>query len=311
LVPAFFALSGFLVLGSALRLRATGTFLAYRALRIFPALVIEVFLSALLLGPLLTTVSLYEYLTDPEFTQYFGNMLGWVTFALPGMFENNPVAGIVNVNLWTLPSEFHCYLITAVLLVTRIIYNKWLFALIFLASTVGIAVDDFLPGIEMPAVSQPPHMVEYYFLTGALFFHFRQAIPTNFVLFAIAAVLAYGTLLFNPLVYLAPVPLTYCTVFFGLTRLPRTKLVSSGDYSYGIYLYGFPIAQTYISLFPGLKGQFLLVAVLGLSTTFIFAAGSWHLMEKHAVALKARLPHRWFPPALPVAKQKSSSTVET
>ena len=40
-VPAFFALSGFLVMGSAVRTRATQTFLAYRALRIFPALFVE------------------------------------------------------------------------------------------------------------------------------------------------------------------------------------------------------------------------------------------------------------------------------
>jgi peptidoglycan/LPS O-acetylase OafA/YrhL len=38
LVPMFFALSGFLVTGSAIRLKRTSTFLAFRALRIVPAL---------------------------------------------------------------------------------------------------------------------------------------------------------------------------------------------------------------------------------------------------------------------------------
>jgi peptidoglycan/LPS O-acetylase OafA/YrhL len=41
LVPAFFALSGFLVTGSALRLRKTSTFIAFRVLRILPALAIS------------------------------------------------------------------------------------------------------------------------------------------------------------------------------------------------------------------------------------------------------------------------------
>jgi peptidoglycan/LPS O-acetylase OafA/YrhL len=50
LVPMFFALSGFLVTGSAFRVRVTSTFLAFRALRIFPALSVEVALSALILG---------------------------------------------------------------------------------------------------------------------------------------------------------------------------------------------------------------------------------------------------------------------
>src|SRR5579875_3426786 len=42
LMPAFFTLSGFLVIGSALRLQSLGTFLAFRALRIVPALAVEI-----------------------------------------------------------------------------------------------------------------------------------------------------------------------------------------------------------------------------------------------------------------------------
>ena len=91
LVPSFFALSGFLVLGSALRLRATSTFLAHRALRIFPALSVEVTLSALILGPLLTKLQLHDYFADSEFPKYFGNMVGQITYVLPGVFEDNPV----------------------------------------------------------------------------------------------------------------------------------------------------------------------------------------------------------------------------
>ena len=108
---------------------------------------------------------------------------------------------------------------------------------------------------------------------------------------------AYVALLFKPLAYIATIPLTYCVVFFGLVRLPKIKLVASGDYSYGIYLYGFPIIQTYMSLFPQLKGQFVFLILLAGSTTFLFAAFSWHAIEKRILALKANLPQRWFPVA--------------
>jgi peptidoglycan/LPS O-acetylase OafA/YrhL len=63
----FFALSGFLVTGSAIRTRSVRTFLTFRFLRIFPALATEVTLSAVILGPLLTTLPLKDYVSDHHF----------------------------------------------------------------------------------------------------------------------------------------------------------------------------------------------------------------------------------------------------
>src|SRR5271168_2704028 len=117
IVPAFFALSGFLVTGSALRVRATSTFLMFRVLRILPALLVEVTLSALVLGPIFTTLPLRHYFSDPQFFRYFGNIVGWITFYLPGVFHDN-IYPTVNGNLWTLPAELDCYLITGALLLT-------------------------------------------------------------------------------------------------------------------------------------------------------------------------------------------------
>jgi peptidoglycan/LPS O-acetylase OafA/YrhL len=87
LVPMFFALSGFLVIGSAFRLRDVRTFLAFRGLRLFPALLVEVTLSALFLGAAVTSLPLTQYFRSPIFWRYFGNCVGEVTFALPGVFR--------------------------------------------------------------------------------------------------------------------------------------------------------------------------------------------------------------------------------
>jgi peptidoglycan/LPS O-acetylase OafA/YrhL len=70
IVPMFFALSGFLVAGSLER-NPIGVFVGLRVIRIAPALAVEVTLSALLLGPLLTTVPLAHYFADPKFRSYF------------------------------------------------------------------------------------------------------------------------------------------------------------------------------------------------------------------------------------------------
>jgi peptidoglycan/LPS O-acetylase OafA/YrhL len=70
LVPMFFALSGFLVSASGQRL-SLKNFLINRGLRIVPALTVDVIVCALILGPLVTTVSLQQYFSDPQFFRYF------------------------------------------------------------------------------------------------------------------------------------------------------------------------------------------------------------------------------------------------
>jgi peptidoglycan/LPS O-acetylase OafA/YrhL len=60
IVPAFFALSGFLV-ASSLERNKIPQFVTLRIMRIFPALVVEVFISALVIGPLLTTFTWRMY----------------------------------------------------------------------------------------------------------------------------------------------------------------------------------------------------------------------------------------------------------
>lgn len=142
-VPAFFALSGFLVMGSAVRTRATQTFLAYRALRIFPALFVELILSAFLLGPIFTVLPLHVYFSEPGFFRYFGNLFGWVVFELPGVFLHNRVPRIVNTNLWTLPSEFDCYLITGMLLAAGLLIRKSFTIILISISVIFISLNTF------------------------------------------------------------------------------------------------------------------------------------------------------------------------
>jgi len=295
IVPAFFALSGFLVMASAFRLRAVSTFLAHRFLRIFPALVVEVLLSAFILGPAFTRLSLAEYFSNDTFFRYFGNMIGWISFKLPGVFENNPVKEIVNINLWTLPSEFDCYFITALLLLTGAVYNRKMFTIGFIIATLGLATVHFLTSWSNPNGPYPAHVITYYFFAGVLAYHYQDRVPALFSLFIVCCVLSYVAMTFDQLIYVAPLAITYCTVFVGVISVPKFKVISSGDYSYGMYLYGFPITQAYIYMFPRLTSHFALLVIVAWVTTGLFAAFSWHAIEKRCLALKKNLPSRLFP----------------
>jgi peptidoglycan/LPS O-acetylase OafA/YrhL len=81
----FFALSGFLVTGSAIRTIAVPTFLSFRVLRLVPALTVETILSALVIGPVVTTVPLHDYFSRHSFFTYCDNIVGQVQTTRPGV----------------------------------------------------------------------------------------------------------------------------------------------------------------------------------------------------------------------------------
>jgi peptidoglycan/LPS O-acetylase OafA/YrhL len=95
--------------------------------------------------------------------------------------------------------------------------------------------------------------------------------------------------------YVAPVFLTYVTVFVGCVRWPRLPLVQSGDYSYGVYLYGYPILQAVIAAAPYLRNNKLAVAAIGGLLTIAFAAVSRHLIERPTLNLKKHFSQRTIP----------------
>ncbi len=59
------------------------SFLGNRFIRIYPALAVEVFLSAFLLGAVFTSLDLSLYFADPEFLRYLVNVTGHIHFSLP------------------------------------------------------------------------------------------------------------------------------------------------------------------------------------------------------------------------------------
>jgi peptidoglycan/LPS O-acetylase OafA/YrhL len=309
LVPAFFALSGFLVTGSALRLRVTTTFLAFRALRIFPALSVEVTLSALLLGPIFTQLPLREYFSDPQFFRYFGNILGFVTFFLPGVFEVTNRIPVVNGNLWTLPPEFDCYFITAALMGTAVIYRRgFVTAALAAVTIVLVALNSFTDFAETP-FQYTTYTITYYFFVGMVMFQWKDRIPARWWLFALSAVLGYTFAYFRHTIFLAPVFVTYCIAYLGVVGLPEIPWLRGRDYSYGIYLYGMPITQGIMAALPMLRGHVYVVMLAALVTTTLFAAFSWHFIEKPALALRTRLPARLFPGFAP-ARSRTTTVAE-
>jgi peptidoglycan/LPS O-acetylase OafA/YrhL len=295
LLATFFALSGFLVTGSAVRTSSIRVFFANRALRILPALSVEVTLSALILGPIFTNLALGDYFINHQFFRYFGNIFGFITFYLPGVFENLPWPGMVNGNLWTLPPEFWCYALMMVVMYFALLKHRQ-FLLIAVCSVLVVAsIGNLLEPDLVPVRGSNfflPWFIVFLFWVGATAFLYAERIVLRFSWFTAAALAYYLSILFNFMAPLAAIPLIYCMVYLGMTAFPLWDRLVKSDYSYGIYLYGFPIMQSLLALLlPFIGGwkhssQLLALFPLTLIVTISFAAFSWRFIEKPALGLR-------------------------
>ena len=278
LVPMFFALSGFLVASSLERSRSIVTFVALRVLRIFPALAVDTLFCALCLGPLLTDESLRGYFLSNEFHKYFLNMIGDVHFTLPGVFTDNPSTA-VNAQLWTIPYELKCYLVLTIMAAVGLHRRRAWFIMAAVMVTAATAVYTLLHPFRALDVWQ---LLVPTFLFGVGLYLYRERIEWSVRMVVVAAPITVA-LLFrtSSLMIFAALPLAYVTVWLGLLRPARVGLIRSGDYSYPIFLYSFPVQQTLFALVPFARVWWGNL-VLAVPFAFVFAVLSWHLVEKPA-----------------------------
>lgn len=308
ILPWFFALSGFLITGSAQRLTLKN-FLLNRGLRIVPALAVDITVAALTIGPLFTVLPLNEYFSAYEFRAYFANVFGLIHYVLPGVFDGNPFPSTVNGSLWTVPFEIGCYVIMSASIYFGLLKRRWVFLLLALAISGYIAYDyaanpEILRsiGITNKAIftafahywSTRGNDLYVYFLLGSAFYLFRDLIPYKLPLFLVSmALFIAGSLEAFSFVsgstqklILAPI-LVYILTYIGLTSFPKIPLYSRGDYSYGIYLYGFPLQQALVALFPSMKLPWLNMACSIILVTLV-AMLSWHFVEKPILKIRKK-----------------------
>lgn len=283
ILPMFFALSGFLVAGSLERAKSIAVFLGLRVLRIFPALAVDTLFCALILGPLLTTFALTSYFTDGMFWSYFLNILGIIHFNLPGVFETNPVRA-VNGQLWTIPLELECYIALTVLALFGFHKRRmWM-----LAACVGLTALLEIRVLLGMSDAWSGRLLPLCFLFGVVCFLFRDYVRLTVPMFLMALVAGYFCLRIDELSYLGAIPLTYITVYLGLFNPRKSTLLESGDYSYGLFLYGFPIQQALMAILPSAR-EWYWNALLAVPVALAFSVISWHLVEKRVLARKPLL----------------------
>jgi peptidoglycan/LPS O-acetylase OafA/YrhL len=286
-VAVFLVISGVLITRSWERTPDLARFTWARVLRIFPGLAVMLLLTTLVLGPVFTTLPAGDYLLAADTHLYWLRNLALVSpqWELPGVFASNAYSQAVNGSLWTLKYEVGFYLLTLGLGLAGLL-RKGMVAF----GWVGAAVAPFVTG----RLGFWPELY-LYFGGGVALYLWRDRVRMSPWL-ALACVAGWlvttrlgygriGTGLFGSYVvlYLAFVPAG------ALARFGRW-----GDFSYGVYVYAFPVQQAVTALLGGHTAWWVNAAV-SLPVVVALSALSWHLVEKPALTFKDRPPAllRW------------------
>jgi peptidoglycan/LPS O-acetylase OafA/YrhL len=285
-VYVFFAISGFLVTQSWESDPHAFRFIYRRALRIFPGLWVCIALSIFPFGAWLTTLDLGAYLKHPVTWHYFSNVYLYITYHLPGVFEQARIPYAVNGSLWSLPAEFFMYMLLAFLgllkaprVISLILFIAFVLAILFWASKTSEMLVIYRTDFRQVVICGA------YFLAGSVIFKYRLlrfVSPGNLLLLAVGWLclsrwhdaFVLGSYLVLPFFVLA----------LGTANTPVLARMSRHDYSYGIYIYAFPIQQAVVHLFPSI-GLWAYLAFCSL-LVIVCAALSWYLVEKPFLQFK-------------------------
>jgi len=282
----FFFISGLLVTNSFLRQPDIVRWLFARVLRIFPALCVCLIVTVFVFGLLASTLQPGEYLSNPQTWDYFrGNLFLLNTrFFLPGVFTGS-VQKAMNGPLWSLYLEVRLYACAAVLLwMLRGRPRQWLTAALGAVAVAGMLVPR--PWLFVLGATDMHMTCSVLFLLGALCALWSDKVLISTVWLAViflAATSYVRTPAFAPLFLIFTGYLVLC---FGFSKF-LSAIHLPGDYSYGVYIYGWPAQQLMAKCFPHWSAPWN--AVSAFAVALGMAAISWHVVEKRSLAQKARL----------------------
>ncbi|MBO1756228.1 acyltransferase [Allobranchiibius sp. CTAmp26] len=287
-VDGFFVLSGYLIMGSRMRLSLRAYF-ARRALRILPGFWVCLIVVAFVFAPLAAWREGVAW-SPTSATTYVGrNLALWIDqWGVDHTLTHTPYQVTWDSPLWTLAYEFLAYIGAGLVLSVALARRRPVWttgALLVLAS------------LSVPAAFGPLHITTSFwihllrlgtfFVAGMFLRSIAHRVPANAVLGigSLAAVFVIGSLGFAS--HWTALPLAYFLLWVGAV-LP-VRIGARNDVSYGMYVYGFPVQQ--------------LGAVLGLATwppvlnlvtcvavTVPIAWASWRVVERPALRLVRTRP---------------------
>lgn len=299
-VFVFFAVSGYLVQQSWSRQPDPRSFVLSRVLRIFPGLLACLLFCGVLLGPIASQLPLEVYLSHKDVYKFVYSNLAMFFVprydALPGVFVNNPFPNNVNSSLWTIRYEVFMYVV--LLAISFLFKRSGIVIAALLMSLCGLWAYGMYIGLAAPGqllwrlgvVGLDGRILKLapFFLVGVLI----AKSPQKFLSVPAAALAFVVTALF----YDSPIAivflwftLPYCLIVLAYNSPGLfNKFGRHGDFSYGLYLYAFPVQQVMAQLAISTTNWWLgFIATFAIALTL--AVFSWRLVESPSLRMRTRL----------------------
>ena len=285
-VAGFFVLSGFLIMGSRLR-HSAGEFLVHRIARIYPAFLVCLVVTALVLAPIAGLIergNLGGFFTTPvtPLGYIWSNItLAINSYSISWTLQDVPYPGAWNGSLWTLYYEFFCYVIVWALGFLAVFRKTvWLPVTLWIASVAIHATMGFWARLGLDLNFTLLLKLLPFFLGGVVaylvFERWGMRTPIGIAcligsLVPIFLIPGFGGQLAAPL-------LAYGLLWLS-TVVPQPRLIARHDVSYGFYIYAWPAAQMLILLGLGEAGVWVFI-VVNILITLALAIASWLLVER-------------------------------
>jgi peptidoglycan/LPS O-acetylase OafA/YrhL len=247
-VQGFFAMSGFLIVRSYDRSPTLGQYLEKRARRILPAYWAALVFT-LILGAIFSKLSLAAFIGSPSTWKYIGASLCFANFlypSLPGLFEGNPVTSSVNGSLWTIKIEVMFYLIVPLIVWCCRKTGKWqTLSGIYLASVLYSFAAERLHHPRL-ALQLPGQLC--FFMAGAFAYYYFDLINRHRYWMWVVSIASYLAASLSGWILFRAVGVSLGVVCVGFLLPSLGQAAKHGDFSYGTYVFHFPVIQAFIAL---------------------------------------------------------------
>lgn len=286
-IRVFFIISGFLIAKSLSSSSSLKNYFIKRVRRIVPAYTFVILLFAVLLS-FFSYLSFQEYFTSKQFWYYLGVNLIYQNYlepCLPGVFLSPNTICTVNASLWTIKIEEGFYLLLPLLVFIqqKLFRKKWFFyGLIYLCS---IIFSNVLTNLGYHRIAKQLPGTLCYFVAGILCFHYFNWLKSKLKYFVLPALLVF-LLEYNLSIFLlfGPFAMAIVALFVAYNFKFLNHFGKHGDFTYGVYIFHFPITQMLISKgFHNVVGkwEFFCIVVM---ISFVCAFFSWKYIESRFIS---------------------------
>ena len=284
-INGFFVISGFLVAKSYIKTNNLKAYLIKRVKRIIPAYVFVILFFAIFLS-FFSELTLLEYFSSLQLYRYIGWNLIFLNFmepCLPGLFQENLLCA-VNGSLWTIKVEESFYLILPIIFYffKKIKYNWIGFIIVYVLSFSFYVYFKFY--LDKPIIAkQMPGMLTYFGTGVFIFLYFSKIMKHKVKLMILCSVVSLISYI-NSFYFLFPISFGFVVILSAYTFSSLNYFGKYGDFTYGLYIFHFPLIQLFKSLKLFEKYNSFLIAFILVLLSVLFAILSWFLIEKRFIS---------------------------